>query len=144
MHHCEDCETATRITDSLLRYLDRLEEREPIGMDTRRERLALHKKVPQQGVYAFYEGSVAVYVGRSDGLSKRILQHGRMGESHKSTPVAARIAKGEGVDLPLAKGVVKAMKVRAVEIQCPNVQAIFEVYAHVALGQTRYNDFRNH
>ena len=48
------------------------------------------------------------------------------------------------VALTKAKAVVRAMKVRVVEIQCPNEQAIFEIYAHIALGHTRYNDFDNH
>ena len=112
-------------------------------MDTQPERNTLHRKVRKEGIYAFYEGRVPVYVGRSDRLSNRILQHGRLGESPTATPVATKIAKERGVAMSSAKEMVRSMKVRVVAIRCPNEQAIFEVYAHVALGHTRYNDFGN-
>ena len=38
---------------------------------------------------------------------------------------------------------VKSMQVRVVEICDPHTQAMFEVYAAIALN-TPYNDFRNH
>lgn len=146
VHRCQDCETAHTITRNLPIYLERLEACEPIGMDTEYERNTLHQRVPQRGVYAFYEGCVAVYVGRSKRLSNRVLEHGQPSASHTGTPVATRIARGETADeldvaLPIAKEVVRTMTVRAVEIHCPNAQAIFEIYAHVALGHTRYNKF---
>ena len=112
-------------------------------MATKQERNTLHRKVPKKGIYVFYEGRVPVYVGRSNRLSNRILQHGRLEESPTATPVATKIAKDQGVAMGSAKERVRSMKVRVVAIQCPNEQAIFEVYAHVALGHTRYNDFRN-
>ena len=160
---CWSCETTSRIIDSLPLYLEELEKCDPFGMDTEQNRNTLHTRVPQEGVYAFYRGCVPVYVGRSDGLSHRILQHSRRGTRPDSAPVATRIAKeemnqefddafpidNEEIDqvfddaFASAKDDIRAMKVRAVAIQCPNVQAIFEVYAHVVLGHTRYNSFMN-
>ena len=148
VHQCRSCNTVASITDELPNCLKQLQACDPIGMDTPAERRGLHTKVPRQGIYGFYEDCVAVYVGRSNKISDRVLQHSQPGASHKSTPVATKIANEEmaqpfDVALRIAKEVVKTMKVRAVEIQCPNVQAIFEIYAHVALGYTRYNDFDN-
>ncbi len=148
VHRCGTYECIMTITARMKNYLEQLMACVPIGMDTRAERNMLHQIVPQQGVYVFYKGCIAVYVGRSDGMSNRILQHGRPGESRTSTPVATKIAREEMAQpfdaaLPIAREMVRAMQVRVVEIQCPNDQAIFEIYAHIALGYTRYNDFEN-
>ena len=126
------------------------------------------KALPEvEGVYCFYEGDEALYVGRTDNIRKRVLQHCRprgrqnsaalafniakkeLAEDHPNEEVG-RLSRGELSKNPTfatlftkAKERVRRMSVRYVEIQDSNEQAIFEVYAHMKLG-TPFNDFSNH
>ena len=103
------------------------------------------------GVYALYEDGEALYVGRSDHILRRLRQHVNPRVGSPASPLARKIAgisttAGHTEDFKLAKEKVGRMEARMVEITECVEQAIFEVYAHVALGYTRYNEkeFCNH
>jgi len=97
-------------------------------------------------------------------MKERILEHGQPSSDRYSATFAFRLAKEaakqKGIDLSKtgaqleedrafadlfsqARERVSGMFVRAVEIEHPIVQTLFEVYAHVAL-RTKYNDFDTH
>ena len=149
-------------------YLRDLESGTIIRMETRQERRDLGNKLPpaNAGIYVLYEDDKPIYVGRSDRLKERILEHGQTGNRRETATFAFRIAKVDFQEkhpdasfssmgdleicpafVPLfdaAKSRVKKMGVRAVAIQDPIEQTIFEVYATLSLGTYRYNSFDNH
>ena len=149
------------IIDKMPNYLLELEECEAIGLDSRAERRALRKKLPGRGIYVLYESGKPMYVGRSDNLPSRLLQHSeRSGDSYGAT-FAFRITKGE---FPASKGLpnkdlqmdaefrrrfqenrerVRKMLVRAVKVEDSIEQAVLEVYVHRRFG-TQFNSFENH
>jgi predicted GIY-YIG superfamily endonuclease len=122
--------------------------------------------IPKRGVYVFYENNKALYVGRSDGLKKRIQQHGRPSATHNSATFAFNLAKEEMAPyrdirkyptrkalqqasgfkgaFSEAKNRVAEMKIRVIQIDDPFTQALFEIYAVLTLDTTRYNDFSTH
>ena len=148
-------------------YLRELESCPIIPMDTRQERGNLGSKLPpaNAGIYVLYEDDKPIYVGRSDRLKERLLEHGQPSNGRETATLAFRIAKVDFQEkhpdasfssmgdlasrldfVPLfgaAKSRVKKMGVRAVAIQDPIEQTIFEIYAHLAL-KTPYNSFENH
>ena len=118
---------------------------------------------PRQGVYVFYEGRAALYVGRSNRLVDRIREHCRESSRNNSATFAFILAKEE---MKIEKGLklkrreleeapgfkmaffearkrVGDMELRAVEIKDQVKQALFEIYAALELG-CKYNDFRTH
>ena len=122
--------------------------------------------MPPIAVYSFSEGDNHLYVGRTNRLRPRLLEHGRPSSGHNSAPFAfllAREATGKTTPAyqtngsrreleadPLfaaaftaAKLRVRAMDIRFVEEAIPIRQALLEMYAAVAL-QTPYNDFDTH
>ena len=126
--------------------------------------------MPEKGIYLFYEEGRPVYVGRSDRMRSRILEHGRAGSQHNSATfafsLATESAHAKGVDCAMrtrgdlqkaddfkplydeAKSRVRSMEFRVVEVTDPVEQAVFEIYAALCLKTTLeqhgYNDFRNH
>ena len=50
------------------------------------ETFATRKKLPDRGVYVFYEGEKALYVGRSNQIWERIRTHGRAGATQEPAP----------------------------------------------------------
>lgn len=150
------------VIDRMPRYLQELEDRQVIARDGRGR---LPPNLPDKGIYVFYEDGQPLYVGRSDHLRARLLQHGQASGRSETAPFAFNIAKEEfrarrpdcdsmfrkvlAEDpefAPLfckAKRRVRRMEIRVVEIQDPYEQTIFEVYAHLKLG-TRFNSFENH
>ena len=113
---------------------------------------------PCQGIYVFYEKGKPIYVGRTKNMRKRI--RGYIAPSAGAT-FAIKLLR-ENVDIQTdystenstatllkrfpkefgeQRDKVKCMLVRFVEIEDVNVQYIFEVYATLALGTTRYNTF---
>ncbi len=123
--------------------------------------------IPDNGLYAFYENGIPIYVGISGKkrMRKRILGHGRKSGGHNSATFAFNIAKKEaekaGIDITvkryeleqnpdfsehylLAKERVSKMKVKCVEITDPNYRAFFEIYAALALNTMEYNSFETH
>ena len=150
------------VIDRMPRYLQELEDCQVITRDGR-GRLPLN--LPAKGIYVFYEDSKPMYVGRSDRLRARILQHGRASGGSETAPFAFNIARKkfrktrsdsdsmsrsalaqDPEFVPLfceAKRRVRRMRIRVVAIQDPIEQTIFEVYAHLKLG-TPFNSFENH
>ena len=126
----------------------------------------LPRGMPARGVYLFSEGERHLYVGRTNRLRQRLLEHGRRGSDHNSAPFAFQLAReatgrttatyqttgsrGELQADPLfadaftvARQRVRAMNIRFVEQPVPLGQALLEIYVAVAL-QTPYNDFDTH
>ena len=126
--------------------------------------------IPKQEIYVFYEDGRPRYVGRSDQMRTRILEHSRAGSRHNSATfaflLATEAAHEKGIDCtartrdelqkaddfkPLyneAKTRVRSMGFKVVEVTDPIEQSVFDVYAALCLKTTReqggYNDFRNH
>lgn len=117
-----------------------------------------------RGIYLFESDGIAHYVGRTNRIKRRIYYHTRPGAPHMQATfaflLARREAEARGLSLSLtrdalqahdefstlfreAKERVAAMRVRYVEIEDSNTQAVFEVYAAVVLG-TPHNTFENH
>ena len=131
-------------------------------------------KLPEQGIYVFYEGGKPIYVGRTNQMKRRIRNHGSQSATTAATfayLVAKRELEVKGItpevkpgkpssritntDVAKYPGIISAarervgkMQFRVVEITDPIEQTLFEVYAAVLLGTTReqggYNAFENH
>jgi len=119
--------------------------------------------IPKSGVYVFYENNRPMYVGRSNNMRSRLLQHGRESSGHNQATFAFILAKEQmNVDkkgpitrkeLESASGFkqsfyearhrVRGMKIRLIGIDDQITQALFEIYAALALD-TPYNDFGTH
>jgi hypothetical protein len=120
--------------------------------------------IAARGIYVFYENGKPLYVGRSNKLRQRILEHGRKSSDQYSASFAFRLAKEEaergGVELKgtradweknerfarlfgEARERVAKMAVRVVEVSDPVEQTMFEVYSALRLGSP-YNDFDTH
>ncbi len=133
---------------------------EPVRPDS------LPRFLPERGIYLFSEGDRHLYVGRTDGMRRRIQTHCRPGATHFTATFAFRIAReatgmtkatyrSEGSRSSLmthelfgpafveAKRRVRAMDLRFVEEADPTRQALLEIYVATVL-QTPYNDFENH
>ncbi|MCH7642783.1 MAG: GIY-YIG nuclease family protein [Chloroflexi bacterium] len=121
-------------------------------------------KVPDSGIYVFYENQRPVYVGRSNSLKSRLRSHGRESSDHRSATfafiLAVKEAKNRGIDtsptrdqlqdIPVFREIysdskkrVRKMEIRVVEIVDAIEQTVFEVYASLAL-ETPHNSFENH
>jgi hypothetical protein len=118
----------------------------------------LPKVMPRKGVYLFSENGRHLYVGRSNGIRKRLGRHCRKSAKHNMASFAFLLArettgrtrathrKGEGsrvalADDPLfgpafveAKERIRRMEVRYVEEEDPTRQALLEIYVALALG----------
>jgi len=122
------------------------------------------KCMPRKGIYVFYEDNKPIYVGRSRNLKSRILNHSRPSSSHFSASFAFLLARQKtdclrtkdnrsrgqlekdpkfAVVFKEQKERIARMKIKAVEIEDPNTQAIFEIYCSEKLC-TPYNDFDTH
>ena len=154
------------VADRLPVLLNKLTDSNPIVRDSR-GRLPM---IPEKGIYVFYESGKPLYIGRSDRMRARILEHGRPSSLHNSATfaflLAMEMATCKGIDRtgitrddlqtaddfkPLydqAKERVRNMQVKVVEIDGTVEQSVFEVYAALHLKTTRdhggYNDFENH
>ena len=146
-----------QIIAEMPRLLSSLEAAELLGRND------LHN-IPQRGVYVLYEDGKPIYVGRSNRLRKRLLEHSRRSSTHTSATFSFNLAKEEaakrGIDtsrsrnqlerdsifnglFTQAKERVSLMKIRMVQIENPVIQTLFEVYAALEL-KTPYNDFDSH
>ena len=143
-------------------YMEKLGESGAISMYSMADRRALRRKLPaSKGIYVLYERGRPMYVGRSDNLADRLLEHGQPSGDSETATFAFNIAKQEipgatsvvrkdlqkDKDFQLlfdaAKERVRRMEVRVVGVADPIEQTIFEVYAHLEL-QTPFNSFENH
>ena len=115
----------------------------------------------RHGIYVFFEGEMPMYVGRVGPTSKqpmrtRIKQH-RNGQP-RTAPLptwmvrihlgqnditAKRIAEDHRSLFDQTQERVRAMEVKAVQIEDCTIQAIFEIYSALVL-QTPFNDFCTH
>lgn len=121
-------------------------------------------RVPQKGIYVFYENGNPIYVGRTNRMKDRVKEHGRPSSTRDSAPFAFNIAKKAAIEKGMglnksrkelerdptfaklfseAKDKVSKMSVRVIEIDDPIIQTIFEVYASMEL-KTEFNDFDTH
>ena len=127
-------------------------------------------ELPEQGIYVFYLGDKPMYVGRTDRMRQRLLEHSRPSSTHNAATLAFTMASilsaSQGLDIDglsrdelqrdpefkkwfdATKARVHSMSIRVVEVTNPIEQAVFEVYAALELGTTRqhggFNDFANH
>lgn len=146
-----------KITRKMPKLLDKLRLSQPLSREALR-------RLPEKGVYVFYDGSQPIYVGRSNGMRQRILTHGRRSASHNTAALAFKMAReqlgdrvpdgiqradlekmpafGKCFDKALDR--VRRMKVCFVEIEDQHEQYLFEFYAALALSTTKYNDFGTH
>jgi hypothetical protein len=123
--------------------------------------------IPSNGLYAFYEDNKPIYVGISgkNRMKKRIMGHSRKSSGHNTATFAFNIAKKDAINNKLdtkekrynleknpefanlfmkAKERVSKMKIRVVEINDPNIRALFEIYAALVLNTTEFNSFETH
>ena len=150
------------VIDKMPVYGQELMDCEAIPMNTRADRRALGSKLPaREGVYVLYERGRPMYVGRSDNLKTRLLDHGLSSGGSETATFAFNIAKERfpnpssmtrrelvrdpefQIHFREAARRVRLMEVRAVGISDPIEQTIFEVYASMMLD-TPYNSFENH
>ena len=146
----------------MLMYFDKLRDCGAIGMCTVAERRALRRKLPaSKGIYVLYEREKPMYVGRSDDLAERLLEHGQPSGGSETATLAFNMAKQKfsgstsmarkdlqkDKDFQLlfdaAKERIRKMDVRVVGVEDPIEQTILEVYAHLEL-HTPFNSFENH
>ena len=115
-------------------------------------------QIPDKGVYVLYKEGKAIYVGRSNGIRERLYQHGRKGimatfaikllreklgiKADYSTEKSVRtLIKDHSAEFEVQRNLVKKMAIQVVKIEDPQVQYIFEAYAAISLGTTKYNTF---
>jgi hypothetical protein len=148
------------VVESLHDSFERLVEMAPCSSQT------MPARMPERGIYLFSEGSAHQYVGRTNGIRRRVRNHTRPSATHNQATFAFRIArsttglltasyKPEGSRQGLqsdavfgpafveAKARVALMDLRFVEEKDPTRQALLEIYVATVLG-TPFNDFENH
>jgi hypothetical protein len=130
------------------------------------EKRADHLHIPAvEGIYLFSERGRPIYVGQSRDIRRRLGDHTRPSGTHYSASFAFLFAKyrarraGINVDIPRArltghrrfnaifkdaKRRVANMDVRFLPVKDPVRRTVFEVYASLALGTTRFNSFETH
>lgn len=138
--------------------LDKLEKSSPLS----RSNLLT---VPSKGIYIFYnKDGRPLYVGRTDRMRTRLLEHGRSSSRHTSATFAFLLAKEKWDEMHPGdartrkdlesdqtffllykekKRDVAEMQIRTIEVADPAEQVLFEVYAALEL-ETPYNDWENH
>lgn len=120
--------------------------------------------VPKRGIYLFIENKKYIYVGRTNRMRARLLEHGRESAGHNDASFAFKLAKIQaekiGIDIRQkrndlvkikqfdklfkeARQRVAKMDIKFIEIVDPIDQYLFEVYASEVL-KTPFNDFENH
>jgi hypothetical protein len=139
-------------------WLDLLQKNPPLSRDDL-------SNVPDQGIYVYYnKENLPIYVGRSDRMRTRLLEHSRPSSGHTSATFAYLMAREKwnvlhpdetrtrkeletNEDFSKVYGEKKqelaSMKVRVIEIVDPAEQALFEIYASLEL-ETPYNAWENH
>jgi hypothetical protein len=126
----------------------------------------LPKVLPTRAIYLFSENGKHLYVGRTNGLRRRLRGHCIPSATHFTATFAFRIAREAtrmhrasytkvgsraalvehdlfGPQFIAAKRRIPLMELRYVEETDPVRQALLEIYTAVVL-KTPYNDFDNH
>jgi hypothetical protein len=121
---------------------------------------------PDRGIYVFFENGKPLYVGRTDRMKERLMEHGRRSSGHNSATFAFILAKKDvenkslKINLQQERGVleldpafkpvydemkdrVSKMQIKVVEVEDPVEQTFFEVYAALEL-ETPHNVWENH
>jgi hypothetical protein len=120
--------------------------------------------LPQKGIYVFYENEFPIYVGRSNRIKERLLEHSRPSSNHNSATFAFNLAKETAIKKGInvnkkarvhletdsdfsnlfseAKKRVSRMSIKVIKIDDPIIQTIFEVY--VSIKFNTLNDFDTH
>ena len=120
--------------------------------------------LPQKGIYVFYENECPIYVGRSNRIKERLLEHSRPSSTHTSATFAFNLAKEAAIKKEIdvnnkarlhletdsdfsslfseAKERVSRMSIKVIKIDDPIIQTIFEVYVSVKFNT--FNDFDTH
>ena len=142
------------IIEKMEPLLENLKSCQPFTWDNLRD-------LPQKGVYVFYEDDKPVYTGRSNGMRQRIRQHGadssrhgsatfafkllleKIGEpgNHRSSAPRKELEERHSEEYAKQRRRIREMTIRVVQIEDQQRQAIFEIYAILALGTTCYNTF---
>jgi len=113
------------------------------------------KKVPDRGIYVFYDGKKPIYVGRSERMRSRLREHSQQSSGQTSATFAFNIAKKIAKKNPeinlkqprkdlerdpkfspiyrQAKIRVSNMRIKIIKIKDPITQTLFEIYAHLEL-----------
>ena len=127
---------------------------------------SLPKEIPERGIYVFSEGGQHLYVGRTNGIRRRLQNHCRLSGTHYTATFAFRIARQKTgqtkasyaksgsrdqlskdpvfrPEFERAKQRVNTMDIRFVEETDAVRQALLEIYVALAL-ETIFNDFDNH
>lgn len=125
------------------------------------ETFPTRKKLPNCGIYVFYEDEQPIYVGRSNQIHKRIQIHGTESAPPGQASFAFRllakkcnlemgqvigtnrrqIAREHAEEFRKQKQRVRLMEVRAVAVPDVRESYFFEAYAILALGTTEFNKF---
>ena len=120
--------------------------------------------LPKKGIYVFYENECPIYVGRSNRIRERLLEHSRPSSTHTSATFAFNLAKEDAIKKEIdvnnkarvhletdsdfsslfseAKKRVSRMSIKVINIDDPIIQTIFEVYVSVKFNTL--NDFDTH
>ena len=120
--------------------------------------------LPKKGIYVFYENECPIYVGRSNRIRERLLEHSRPSSTHTSATFAFNLAKEDAIKKEIdvnnkarvhletdsdfsslfseAKKRVSRMSIKVINIDDPIIQTIFEVYVSVKFNT--FNEFDNH
>ena len=146
-----------KLTDRMPLRLQSLLEQPPIAIDD----IGI-TQVPPKGVYVFFEVNKAIYVGRSNRLKERLKEHSQRSAVHNSATLAIRMAKRNistqqkkkttkqlmedsnfVKKFEVAKNRIARTEIRFIDIKDQAEQAMFEMYAILAL-KTEFNDFGTH
>jgi len=122
-------------------------------------------ELPQKpGIYLLLKNNCPIYVGRTKNIRKRIHAHSRPSSTHFSASFAFILAKIEAKKAGIrcdrsreelcnhprfkrlfrkAREDVASMKIKFIEMENSELQAVFEVVAAVAL-KTPFNSFHTH
>ena len=148
-----------KLADQMPALFERLNSKPPRTIDNLED---IPKK--GKGIYVFHEKGKPLYVGRSNRLKDRLLEHGQEGSKPNSASFAFILTRKKLGFPPNTKRKqveqhqnfedtflgekkrVRKMKICVVQIADDKdqlKQALFEIYAAVALN-TPYNDFSTH
>ena len=117
-------------------------------------------RVPERGIYVFYEGDKPIYTGRSRRMRQRIREHGAKSSRHESATFALKLLREAICDSNSHKFTrselqekypdlyeaqrekVRNMRFRVVKVEDFALQYVFETYVILTLCTTRYNSFK--
>ena len=168
-----ESQTWASVSEKMPLFLQNLKTCNPLK---RNNRGWLPKEIPEKGIYVFYGHhkfhgpDKPIYVGRTDRMHDRLLEHGQDSATHNKATFAFLLAEEKAAKCEILRGSrsrndfqndeefkpffdaaktnVKAMRFRVVEITDAIEQAVFEVYAalelETTLEQGGFNDFKNH